>query len=443
MKHNSLTLLLAATMMLLAGVQTAKAQKVVLHMAGNQTFECSVSQLDSITFEEDDLIIEEEHEWVDLDLPSGTLWATCNVGASSPEEYGSYFAWGETEPKEEYSWSTYIYCKGDYNTLTKYCHQSECGYNGFTDTLTELEPKDDAATANWGNGWQMPSLAQLQELFDKEYTTATWTTQSGVNGRLITSKGNGKSIFLPAAGEHYDATFDYDGRYGDYWSRSINVYASPYADAVSFNSSSVYWEDHLYRYRGKSVRPVRVHGNPKIRIGIYETIPGYSVQNLEFYADAATDITQTNCVLYADADEETFSIDFGTLNYTTTAELMERFATYYLGRSSNQASFAGNAADNYYTTCMPNESGINLNLRVDYTLESTDGSGEVIHVTNASAQVPAKYTKWESGRAYTYIFKIHDNYTGWTAGQSVSELFPISLDAIIVESSDDNTNVTR
>lgn len=76
-------------------------------MSGNQTFECSVSQLDSITFEEDDLIIEEEHEWVDLGLPSGTLWATCNVGASSPKEYGDYFAWGETKPKDEYSWSTY------------------------------------------------------------------------------------------------------------------------------------------------------------------------------------------------------------------------------------------------------------------------------------------------------------------------------------------------
>ena len=138
--------------MLLVGVQTTKAQKIVLHMAGNQTFECSISQLDSITFAEDDLIIIEEHEWVDLGLPSGTLWATCNVGASKPEEYGDYFAWGETEPKDEYCWSTYLHCKGDYNSLTKYCHQYDYGYNGFTDNLTELEPADDAATANWGSG---------------------------------------------------------------------------------------------------------------------------------------------------------------------------------------------------------------------------------------------------------------------------------------------------
>ena len=258
MKHNSLTLLLAAGM-LLAGMQTAKAQKVVLHMAGNQTFECSISQLDSITFVGDDLIIEEEHEWVDLGLPSGTLWATCNVGAKSPEEYGDYFAWGETEPKSEYNWSTYKYCMGEYNTMTKYCHQIDYGYNGFTDNLTELEPADDAATANWGIGWQMPSLAQLQELVNKDYTKTEWMTLDGVNGKKITSNVNGKSIFLPAAGMRYDTKLDYTGSFGDYWSRSLTTYDSSYANGMTFNSSSIiYWEDHLSRYRGKCVRPVRV-----------------------------------------------------------------------------------------------------------------------------------------------------------------------------------------
>ena len=98
--------------------------------------------------------------------------------------------------------------------------------------------------------------------------------------------------------------------------------------------------------------------------------------------------------------------------------------------------------DNYYTYCSPNEEGTDLTLRANYTLIASDGSGEIIHVTNASAQVPAKYTKWESGRAYTYIFKITEHIP-WTADQNISELFPISLDAIIVENSDDNTNVTR
>ena len=106
------------------------------------------------------------HEYVDLGLPSGTLWATCNVGASKPEEYGDYFAWGETKPKSDYSWETYKWCKGSSKTMTKYCTNSKYGYNGFTDDLWELLPEDDAATVNWGSGWQTPSLAQLKELFN-------------------------------------------------------------------------------------------------------------------------------------------------------------------------------------------------------------------------------------------------------------------------------------
>jgi len=94
MKKQIITILLALV------TAAGQGQKVVLHMAGNKTFECTVSQLDSIIFEDDGFIIVDEHEWVDLGLPSGTLWATCNVGANSPEEYGDYFAWGETEPKK-------------------------------------------------------------------------------------------------------------------------------------------------------------------------------------------------------------------------------------------------------------------------------------------------------------------------------------------------------
>ncbi len=248
-----------AILLLAANIQTTNAQKVVLHMAGNQTFEYSISQLDSITFVGEDLIIEEEHEWVDLGLPSGTLWATCNVGASSPEEYGDYFAWGETEPKSEYSWGTYMHCEGDYNTLTKYCYESECGYNGFTDKLTELLPEDDAATANWGNEWQMPSLAQLQELYDSEYTTKTEKNLNGVDGILIMSKCNDQTLFLPFAGNRNETSLNDIGRYGDYWSRSLNAYDSPYADALSFNGGRVWWDSYLYRYRGKTVRPVRTN----------------------------------------------------------------------------------------------------------------------------------------------------------------------------------------
>lgn len=107
------------------------------------------------------------HDYVDLGLPSGLLWATCNVGADNPEDYGDYFAWAETEPKSVYNWSTYKYCDGGYYyKLTKYCTRSDFGNNGFTDNLTVLLPEDDAATANWGNGWRMPTENEWRELID-------------------------------------------------------------------------------------------------------------------------------------------------------------------------------------------------------------------------------------------------------------------------------------
>ena len=124
------------------------------------------------------------HEYVDLGLPSGTLWATYNVGANSPEEYGDYFAWGETQPKDTYTWSTYQYANGGSPwgnpNLTKYCANSQYGYNGYVDDLTILLPEDDAATANWGSNWRMPTQEEWWELGSN--TTHTWTTQNGVNG---------------------------------------------------------------------------------------------------------------------------------------------------------------------------------------------------------------------------------------------------------------------
>ena len=144
------------------------------------------------------------HEYVDLGLPSGTLWATCNVGANFPEEYGDYFAWGETEPKTDYSWTTYKWCEGTNTTMTKYC--SDESY-GTVDSLTVLEPEDDAAYRLWGSGWRMPTTAQRNELStDAGYVTTDYNaTEHGVAGVRLTSKSNGNSIFLPYAG-YYNGT---------------------------------------------------------------------------------------------------------------------------------------------------------------------------------------------------------------------------------------------
>ena len=135
------------------------------------------------------------HEYVDLGLPSGTLWATCNVGADTPEGYGDYFAWGETAPKESYTWQTYRWCNGYFNTMTKYCTSSDYG---SIDDKTELDPEDDAAYVNWGSSWRIPTTEQQQEL--RNECTWTWTERNGVSGKLVTGP-NGNTIFLPAAGD--------------------------------------------------------------------------------------------------------------------------------------------------------------------------------------------------------------------------------------------------
>jgi len=194
------------------------------------------------------------HEYVDLGLPSGTLWATCNVGADTPEGYGDYFAWGETKPKTTYDWSTYKYCKKNSPwCLTKYCSDSSYGYKGFIDNLTTLQPSDDAATANWGSGWRMPTQTEWQELYDN--TTHTWTSQNGLNGRLFVAS-NGKSIFLPATGGQFGTGYSLSNVYGYYWSSSLLIEEPSGAWCSGFESNN-YFMDYGERWTGCSVRPVR------------------------------------------------------------------------------------------------------------------------------------------------------------------------------------------
>jgi hypothetical protein len=198
------------------------------------------------------------HEYVDMGLPSGTLWATMNIGASSPEDYGDYFAWGETTPKDVYNWSTYQWCNGSNTTLTKYCTNSSYSYNGLTDGKTELDPEDDAATANWGSEWRMPSLEQIQEL--RNNCTSEWTTRNGVNGRLFTSNINGAALFLPAAGYRWASSLGSVGSGGAYWSRTLYNSDPNYAYYLDFYSDDVDWY-YYFRDDGFTVRAVRVVQN--------------------------------------------------------------------------------------------------------------------------------------------------------------------------------------
>ncbi len=184
-----------------------------------------------------------------IDLGLSVMWASHNVGATKPEDYGDYFAWGETTPKSDYSWDTYKY--GARHELTKYCIDSD--FFGTVDNKTMLELSDDAATVNWGSGWRMPTSEEIIELSTN--CTWTWKTQNGVGGQLVTGP-NGNSIFLPAAGYRYGTSLDDAGSYGWYWSSSLNLDYPPHADLIYFNSGD-YGRHNSGRLHGHTVRPVR------------------------------------------------------------------------------------------------------------------------------------------------------------------------------------------
>ena len=184
-----------------------------------------------------------------VDLGLSVLWASMNVGASNPEEYGDYFAWGETKPKNHYAWSTYKWCNGSSSTLTKYCTDSKLG---IVDNKTVLELSDDAAHANWGGTWRMPTEDECSELIRK--CTLEWITQNGVDGYRATGL-NGNSIFLPAAG-YYDSVgwSPYD-QHGCYWSSSLYTSNNSSAYRVSILNSGFGMGGNT-RNAGFSVRPV-------------------------------------------------------------------------------------------------------------------------------------------------------------------------------------------
>ena len=200
--------------------------------------------------------MENGHEYVDLGLPSGLKWATCNVGAESPEEYGDYFAWGEVEPKEYYDWSTYIHCIGNnYFELTKYGYTTNVGSNfGVVDNKTILDPEDDAATVNWGGAWRMPRGTEFNELYDK--CTLILTIQNGVNGYKVTGP-NGNSIFLPIAGFSYGSIIQDRDELLYLWASTLLNGLRPYsADCLSLHEDFGYIFSDYDRKYGLPVRPV-------------------------------------------------------------------------------------------------------------------------------------------------------------------------------------------
>lgn len=196
-----------------------------------------------------------DHEYVDLGLPSGNLWAKCNVGAARPEDVGDYFAWGETATKNMYDWKQYKYSDfvdGEY-LLNKYCTDSTCGVNGFTDNITELEPSDDAVVVNWGSGWRMPTYDDFDELYQN--TNYEWVSMNGVEGRLLTGP-NGNSIFLPSTGFYLDNEI-ICANLGLYWSKTLQSQWQIAAWSLHFDDTNCHVCGSYERSRGQVIRAVK------------------------------------------------------------------------------------------------------------------------------------------------------------------------------------------
>ena len=201
---------------------------------------------------EEELHKGESNVIVDLGLPSGTLWAAWNVGATASEEYGDHFAWGENQTKRVYNWNTYKYYKAAASLLVKYYNKTGNGYGPSADNLTVLQAADDAATANWGVIWRTPTKEEWEELCQN--TTSVWTSRNGVRGLLFTAL-NGNSLFLPAAGYRWNSDICEKGSSVHYWSSSLYTDLPYYAWSfrVDEENNMLYGGSRSY---GKSVRAV-------------------------------------------------------------------------------------------------------------------------------------------------------------------------------------------
>lgn len=342
--------------------------------------------------------------YVDLGLPSGLLWATMNVGATKPEEYGDYFAWGETSTKSIYKSSTYKWCNGTETTLTKYNTSSS---TGTVDNKTQLAFSDDAAFKNWGGSWRMPTDAEWTEL--REQCTWIWTTESGVYGYKVISKTNSNSIFLSAAGYYYDSSL-FSANDGYYWSSSLSTDYPGYAWNVNFNSSNVYRSSN-YRYCGQSVRPV------------CEPTP-----NLNNTKTKEEVVNSTDGVYYFTTDTKEIyrnGIKYGyQVIYTTEEELLSKIKTSTL-MSGYEYCIKG-FVSNIDTSLGLSNIGHKIDLHIRATSQNTvDSSAWASYNTDGSDSF--FYDNGIDVYKWDIKISINNNHLGIVNSASINKINPTSL----------------
>jgi hypothetical protein len=186
-----------------------------------------------------------------VDLGLSVKWANMNVGATKDSDSGTYFAWGETKPKQHYSWDTYILSKGNSQMLYKYSN---------IDRKIQLVPSDDAARANWGGEWRMPTIDECEELTDSTKCKWEWITKNGVNGYKVTGKKTGNSIFLPITGFRFYDGIQFRGIKGVYWTSTLytgNFFKAWFLEFDFSDAGVSFGQISSNRFSGRCVRPVR------------------------------------------------------------------------------------------------------------------------------------------------------------------------------------------
>lgn len=349
--------------------------------------------------------------------------------------------------------------------------------------------KENTANTTTSNTHNWEYVGQLKHAFgpDGDQTIKYWDYAKSQYDFIAYSKGKATAVYA-----NDDYVKENNVLYGEITPASLGTSAYTIKGKAA-ELAKTYIADLVTVYRDKTdendgqgdyQKPVQIKFrslSAKVRIALYETVPGYSVKDVKFYN--ANDDTSPNATakLYTDGngsnvfnEEGTYKVyypttgkskqsetdynkahlqftaetsvgtvnnkTFGSLDISNTAEdeeVAEKVEKVYLGRTSNNATYAGEKAANHYTIVLPNEDGAVLNLKVDYTLLSTDGSGETIKVIGATAKVPAVYAQWKSGYAYTYLFKISQNTNGATNPTvGPAGLYPITFDAVVTETED-------
>lgn len=290
------------------------------------------------------------HEYVDLGLPSGLRWATCNIGATAPEEYGFYYAWGETGTKGVYNESSYLWFDQGQGIYTKYTWEGN---------VIVLESADDAATINWGGNWRMPTRDEFAEL--QSNCNWSWTTQNNINGWIVKGS-NGNSIFLPATGAYYGNGVSYVNEFGHYWSSSLSKVHYSYEDEQNEYAHSLGFDENSFgcgfstRFYGQSVRPV-YSGKPSVSTAEVSEVSYYSA-TCGGYVSSGTSSVKARGICWSNSQNPTLNdahTEEGTGNGSFTSNIT--------GLTPNTKYFV-----RAYAT---NDAGTSYGLQVSFNTKAT------------------------------------------------------------------------